>query len=195
MASRSSVLSFETTNAGIGWLAIVVLAVASVGYAVSGALFDAALALTAVALVLVPPAVRGRAAEMVAWEVLAVVVVAVLAPYFGLFGEAVRYLPVPALALVVAVELDAFTAVDMTADFAVGFVVLVTMAVAALWVIARYASDAYLGTSFLTTQTAVMWDLIIATGVGVVAGVVFELYFRRLSPGHRGSRRSVEAAE
>lgn len=195
MAPRTGVLTYETTNAVLGWTAVGVIAGAAVAYAASGDALDATVAVAALALALVPPAVSGRATEMVAWEVLALVALAVAAPFAGLFGETVQYLPVPALALVVAVELDAFTDVEMTADFAVVFTVMVTMAVAGLWVVARYASDTYLGTSLLTTQTAVMWDLIIATAVGVVAGAVFELYFRRLSPGHARFREGRGAVE
>jgi hypothetical protein len=40
-----------------------------------------------------------------------------------------------------------------------------------------------------------MWDLIIATGVGVAAGLIFELYFRRLSPGHGRSSQPVEGVK
>jgi len=195
MTPRSRVLSYDATNAVLGWIAIVVLTVAGVVYALAGDVFAAGVAMVSVGIALVPPAVHGRPTEMVAWEVLALVTIAIVVPFFGLFGRAVQYLPVATLALVVAVELDAFTDVRMTPDFAVGFVVAVTMAVGALWVIARYASDAYLGTSLLTTQSAVMWDLIFATGVGIAAGLVFELYFRRLSPGHNKPSRKAESFE
>jgi hypothetical protein len=100
-----------------------------------------------------------------------------------LFAEG-TYVAVAALALVVAVDLDAFTDVEMTPDFAVAFVVVVTMAAAGLWTILQYASDVYLGTALLGDQTAVMWHLVVATVIGLVAGVAFELYVRRVSPGH-----------
>jgi hypothetical protein len=132
---------------------------------------------------------------MVAWEILLLAAVPVVAAAAGFRFEVVAYLAVASLALVTAVELDAFTDVRMTPRFAIGFVVVSTMAAVGLWTIAQYASDVYLGTSLLANQTSVMWDIIAATVVGIVAGIVFELYFRRCSPGHTLSRKTQRSIE
>lgn len=188
MAPRSSLLDYESTNAAFGWIVIGTLLLVAIEHALSGRFLWTGIATAVIAVALVPPALSRRPTEMVAWEVLALAAFPVVARSFGILIGPAIYLAVVALALVVAVELDAFTSVEMTSEFAVAFVVIVTMAVAGLWVIARYASDVYLGTSLLGGQTAVMWDLVIATGVGVVVGLVFEFYFRRISPGRDISR-------
>lgn len=184
MRATTKLLDYETTNAALAWAVVGVLLLAAVERAASGEFLLAGMAAVAVAVALVPPAVVRDPREMAAWEILALAAAPVVAPYAGLLEGQATYLAVATLALLVAVELDAFTAVEMTGDFAVAFVVLVTMAATGLWVVARYVSDVYLGTAILTDQTALMWDVVAATAVGVAAGFVFELYVRRLSPGH-----------
>jgi hypothetical protein len=192
MGSSPGLLDYETTNAALAWAVVAVLVAAAVERAAVGASLWAGVAVAVAAVALVPPVLTRRHREMVAWEVLALAAFPVVAPYAGASGERLGFMSVAALALVVAVELDAFTGVEMTSDFAVVFVVVVTMAVAGLWVIARFAADAYLGTATLADQTAVMWDLIAATVVGVAAGLVFEFYVRRISPGRELARERWE---
>ena len=99
----------------------------------------------------------------------------------------VAYLAVAALALVLAVELDAFTTVEMTPGFAVLFVVVATVATAGVWAVVRWTLDVTLGTTFLLdpsltpvqAETRLMWEFVYSTLAGAVAGVVFEGYFRR----------------
>jgi predicted lysophospholipase L1 biosynthesis ABC-type transport system permease subunit len=140
------------------------------------------MAAAVIAVGVVPPFRSRTARRMIAWEVLVLATLPAAARAFGYFVGPTAYLSVAALALVVAVELDEFTTVRMTPAFAVGFVVLLTMAAAGLWTIARYFSDLYFGTTLIGGQTAANWDLVAATGIGLAAGGVFELYFRRLSP-------------
>lgn len=184
MADRTGLLPYEATNAVLGWGLVAILLLATVDRAGAGELLWAGMGLAVVAVSLVPVAVSRRPTAMVAWEVLAFAASPLVARSLGLRVAPMAYLAVAGLALVVAVEADAFTDVEMTPRFAVAFVVVVTMAVAGLWTIARYVSDATLGTAFLTSQNALMWDLVAATALGVAAGVVFEGYFRRFSPGH-----------
>jgi hypothetical protein len=92
------------------------------------------------------------------------------------------------MALMLAVQLDLFTPVRMNDRFAVLFVVVATTAAAGIWALSQWLSDIYLGTGFLlgrgdphAVETALMWDFVAATIAGVVSGVLFEFYFRRLS--------------
>jgi hypothetical protein len=62
----------------------------------------------------------------------------------------------------------------------VGFVVLVTMATAGVWTVVQYASDVWFGTALVGTKTTLMWDLVLATAVAVVAGPALAVYFRWL---------------
>jgi hypothetical protein len=74
----------------------------------------------------------------------------------------------------------------MNYSFAVLFVVVTTMATAGVWAVVQWLSDVYLGTGFILTgesesvvERALMLNFVAATVAGVLAGVVFELYFRR----------------
>jgi len=184
MTNRSGLLGTESTNAVLGWVMVAVLVAAATVHAVAGHALWAGLALVVVAVVLVSPAVARNPAEMIAWEVLALAAVPIIVRSFGVLVGPASSLAVVAVALVVAAELDAFTSVEMSPEFAVVWVVVVTMAVVGLWTVAAYASDVYLGTALLGNRTELMWDIVVATGVGLVAGLVFEFYVRRISPGH-----------
>lgn len=185
MAVRSRLIDGGPANAILSWIVLAVLLAVASGHAAAGDLLWAGHAVSVVGIALIPPLVTRRASQIVTWEVLAIAAGPAVAWSVGFQVGPVAYVAVAALALVVAVELDAFTGVELSPRFAVGFVVIVTMAVAGLWTIARYASDQYAGTTFLASEQALMWDLVGATAVGLAAGVVFELYVRRVSPGHR----------
>lgn len=190
MSVRSKLLTYEVTNAAFAWGVMIVLLLVAVERVLSGEFLWAGMAAAMIAVGLIPPVVARRPTAMIAWEVLALAALPALARSFDVLVGPMAYVSVAALALVVAVELDEFTDVEMTPAFAVVFVVVMTMAVAGLWTIARYASDVYLGTSLIGDQNATMWDLVVATGVGTVAGLVFELYVRRFSLSNRITRES-----
>jgi hypothetical protein len=116
---------------------------------------------------------------MVSWESVLLAAVPLLGRSLGLVTEIATYLAVAALALLVAVEIHTFSEAEMTARFAVGFVVVATMAIAGAWAIAQVASDWLLGTTFVAGKADLMWGLVLATVVGLAAGALFELYFRR----------------
>ncbi|MCU4740666.1 hypothetical protein OB960_04540 [Halobacteria archaeon AArc-xg1-1] len=74
------------------------------------------------------------------WELLVVVAVPVVdATILGqtFLTEIAVYVAVAAVALVVAIELHRFTPVRMNHSFAIGFVVLTTLAVAGGWNVAQ----------------------------------------------------------
>lgn len=185
---RSRRLDYEVTNAVLAWAIVGVLGVATAWSTLAGAPLTAGVAAAVVAVAVVPPVLARDPSRTVPWEVLALAALPVAALATGVVDASAAFLAVAVLALVVAVELDAFTTVEMTPDFAVAFVVVVTMAVAGLWAIAAFAADALLGTSLLAGLNALMWELILATVVGVVTGLVFEVYVRRHSPGRALAR-------
>jgi hypothetical protein len=188
MSTRSGLLSYRLTNAILGWVVIAILAVVAVERALAGELLWSGMAVVVIGVALVPPVLARRPTEMLAWEVLALSALPAVLRSFDVLVGVMAYVSVATLALAIVVELDAFTAVEMTPGFSVVFVVIVTMAVASLWTIGRFFSDTYLGTSLISDANAAMWDLVAATAIGVVAGLVFELYFHRLSPGNRLER-------
>jgi hypothetical protein len=112
-------------------------------------------------------------------ELLGLVAVPVVVRVFGGFPQVTPFLVIAGVALLLAVVLDACTSLTMTPRFATVFVVVVTMAFARLWAVGTSAPDTLLGTAFLDGQTELMWDLVTAAAAGIVAGIVFELYFER----------------
>ena len=203
------VVERQRVNAGLAWAVVGFLVVAAVGTVLSGDSVWGVFVLLVAAVASVPPVVTRRVTAMLPWEVLGLAALPAVGrtlltgvELFGvtLSGRVVTFFAVAAVALVVAVELDVFTTVRMTESFAVAFVSLTTTAAAGVWALARYATDSLLGTRLLLdgrplheVETALMWDFVAATLVGLLAGVLFELYFRRLAAGRQ--RLPPEVAE
>ncbi|QFU83721.1 hypothetical protein [Natronorubrum aibiense] len=170
-------------NAVLSWLLVVAIALIGLSEFVTGGLLWTTFAAALVVLVVLPPlAVRSWLA-MLPWEVLVLAALPVLGmalEFDRLTGDFVSYLSVAAIALVVAVELQTFTTVRMIPSFAVVFVAVTTMAAAALWALFRWSAAGFLGVPFPSDHDAVMWEFVYSAVAGLGAGVVFELYFRRL---------------
>jgi hypothetical protein len=190
----SRLLRDAGTNAALAWLLVAgALGVAAVNVVVGQRLW--ALFAVGVATVGAFPAVARRSARaMPPWEVLGLAALPLLGLSVGegLLADVTTYLAVAALALLVAVELDVFTAVEMNYRFAVFFVVVTTMAAAGIWAVVRWVADIYLDTGFVVDERTLMLEFVASTVAGVGAGVVFELYFRRVA---RGRERLEAEAE
>jgi hypothetical protein len=198
--SRSTlrdVVERQRVNAILAWLVIVFLLATATGATLAGDPVWAVFVLSVAVLGTIPPVATRHPTAMLPWEVLLLAALPALGrtvlvgeTLFGLTltGRITTFLAVAAVALVIAVELDVFTPVRMNEPFAVFFVTLTTTAAAGVWALARYLSDTLLGTRLLfdgrsehVIETALMWDFVAATFVGLLAGVLFELYFRRRS--------------
>jgi hypothetical protein len=182
-------------NAILGWAFVAVLCLIGAGAAINGRPLWAGFTLTLVVLAVLPVVAFHRPDAMLPWEVLALasipslgrlLVVGQTVGGVTLTGRITTYVAVAAVALILAVELDVFTPVRMSDSFAVAFVAITTVATAGLWAEVRWLSDILFGTGFLldgrpehVIEDALMWDFVAATVVGVAAGVLFELYFRR----------------
>lgn len=182
------VLHARHVNAGLGWTALVCVAVAGL---VPGDPLWTGFAVVTLALAAVP-VVRARdPLAMPPWELLALAalpaVVQVAIPGLGdVWQSAASYLAVAALALLLAAELHAFGDPRLSPPFAVGFVAAATMAVAAVWTMGRYASDLFLGTALLPPEDPLMTELVVATAVGVAAGFLFQYYLADVVEGLDG---------
>lgn len=154
----------------------------------------AAFAAGVLVLALIPPVAYRDRAAMLPWEVLALCGLPLIGRAVSasvLTTELATYLSVAGLALVVAVELDVFTTVRMTEWFAVLFVVITTMAAAGVWAVLRWGVDVWFNTAFLLEpgvpeheiEEALMWEFVYSTAAGLLAGAIFELYFRRRARG------------
>lgn len=153
------------------------------------------------AIVLVPPIAYRDWERMLPWEVLVLALLPILIRgiFGGELGTFAYYLSVAGLALVVTVELHTFTTVRMTHWFAVFFVTMTTMATVAAWAVVRWNADWLLGTEFLSkpgmTQTeanaALMTEFVWVAAAGLVAGVLFDAYFKRRAFGIARRLRGV----
>lgn len=191
------------TNAVLAWLIVGVGVVAAAANAVTVAPLWAGFALVVVGLALVPPLAYRTPTAMLPWEVLGLATLPligrVVVEFAALRADVVTYISVAALALVVAVELNLLTTVEMNDRFAVAFVVVATMAAAGLWAVVRYGSDVLLGTALLlppggltapepalaAAERRLMLEFVASFIAGLGAGVLFEGYFRRLRRGER----------
>jgi len=171
----------ERWNASLAWVLTVLVLLVAIESLVVGDLLWTAFAATVSVLALLPAAAFRTPRVMLPWEVLGLAALPIVARAFGSgqIGEFATYLSVAALALIIAVELHTFTAVEMTYWFAVLFVVVTTMATAGIWAVVRWVADIYLGTGFITSEEALMWEFVSSTIAGLGAGVVFEFYIRR----------------
>lgn len=180
-----------TTNAVIAWILVAFVVVVAVANLVTGELLWAGFAATVAVLAVFPPVQFRTPRAMLPWEVLLLAILPLLGRTFStvpVTSALFTYLSVAAIALIIAVELHVFTPVKMNQAFAVSFVVVATLAAAGIWAVARFALDATLGTAFLLdpalTEAEIEHDLMLefvySTAAGVLGGIVFEWYFRRL---------------
>ncbi|NEU56233.1 hypothetical protein [Halorussus sp. MSC15.2] len=169
------------TNALLAWFLVGVLALVFVESVLDFDLLWMAFVAAAGLLVLVPPLAYRDWRVMLPWELLALALLPILVR--GLFGGELSlfayYLSVAGLALVVTVELHMFTTLNVTHWFAVVFVVMTTMGSVAAWAIVRWNLDRTFGTSYLSSNDALMTEFVWVTAAGFAAGVLFDAYFRR----------------
>jgi len=169
------------TNALLAWPLVGVLAVtfveSALGVDYGWIVFVAVSGL----IVLVPPVAYRDWRVMLPWEllVLALFPVLVRGVVGGTVGTFATYLALAGLALIVTVELHMFTSLQVTHWFAVGLVVLMTLAAVAAWTVFRWNADRLLGTSFLVDNEALMIEWVYVTLAGFAAGILFDGYFRR----------------
>ena len=203
-------------NAILGWAFVAVLCLIGAGALLNGRPLWAGFTLTLAVLAVLPAVAFRKPDAMLPWEVLALASIPSLGRLLvagqtvggvTLTGRITTYVAVAAAALILVVELDVFTPVRMSDSFAVVFVAIATVATAGLWAEVRWLSDILFGTTLMldgrpehVIEEALMWDFVAATVAGVVAGVLFEFYFRRyadstprypVDPG--GNRREREA--
>ncbi|WP_134672151.1 hypothetical protein [Halorussus marinus] len=177
-----SVVEDERVNAGLAWLLVAFILLVVVESALDGDFLWAGFAAFVAGVAIAPAAIYRDPNAMLPWEVLVLAALPLLGRALAtmvLTSRVATYFSVAALALIVAVELHAFTPVKMTHWFAVLFVVVATIATAGVWAVVQWLSDIYLGTAFIQSEHRLMWDFVAATATGAAAGVVFEWYFRR----------------
>lgn len=189
-ADVTQLLGEKRVNATLAWLVVVAILAVVGGSLAGGQLLWALFAGTLAAVALLPPVTYRDPDAMLPWEILLLAALPVVGRLFAtvpVTGNLATYLSVAAVALIVAVELQLFTTVKMTPQFAVVFVGVATMATAGVWAVVRWASDRTLGTEFIldpsrtehAIEEALMWEFVASTIAGIGAGVVFAYYVRR----------------
>ncbi|AHG02236.1 hypothetical protein HALLA_20255 (plasmid) [Halostagnicola larsenii XH-48] len=169
-------------NALIAWVLTAIMATSALESVFTGALLWGGFELFLVAIVAAPAVSVRDWTAIVSWPLVAVATFAAGAGAAGLPFETTVYLAVATLALIVVVELEAFTSVELSSRFAVGFAALTTMALQALWTVAQFYSDQWLGTEYLRSQTELQWDFVAVTAVALALGMVFQWYTNRFEP-------------
>ncbi len=178
------VLAHTRRNAALAWVLVVGMGATAVRSAIEGAILWMVFVSAVVCIVLVPALVFRDPLVMPPWELLVLAGAPLL--WETLAGRPLAtYLSVAAVALLIAVEIHHFTRVRMNHTFAIGLVVISTLAVAGGWTVLRWVSDIVLATTFLldgrpqdTINDAVMIEFGYAVLAGIGAGVLFDLYFR-----------------
>lgn len=144
---------------------------------------------SAVLLLAVLPAFRfGSSRVMLPWEAIALASLPLLGRFLGaqsLQHPIAVYGAIAAIALMVAAELVLFTPVRMTPRFAVAFVALTTIASAGVLAVAQWLVERFVGWGVLPGERTVMLGFVAATGTGLAAGLLFDMYFRRSGGGRR----------
>lgn len=182
LSALDQLLDGGRRNAVAAWLLVALLAATTVGIVIATGPLWSVFALILVVLAVIPPLAYRSPAVMLPWEVLLMAALPVIGLALGadrLSSQFFAYFAVAAVALVLVVELQSFTTVRLPPGFSVVFVVVATMAAAALWGLVRWVSDVVLATNYITTNEALMYEWIYSVAAGILAGVVFTLYFRR----------------
>ena len=172
----------ERTNAILGWLTTAVVLLAAIESFLTGAYLWSGLAISIVVVLAVPAVTSGSPTAMVPWPLPAVAAAAVVLRAVEFYPDITGYVAISSIALILVVELDVYTDVQLSRRFAIIFATMTTMALQAVWIIAQFYSDRWLGTVFLQSQTELQWDIVSITVVAIVLGSVFEWYFGRFDP-------------
>lgn len=182
MVTLESLVHDERVNAILGWAMAGIVALAALGYFLTDAYLWGGLAVFIVAVVALPAVVTGRPTAMVPWPIPFVAAAAVVLRAFEVYPDVTGYVAIATVALMLVVELDVYTEVELSRRFAVAFATMTTMSLQAVWIVAQYYSDRWLETTFLVSQTELQWDIVYVTAAGVALGVVAEWYFDRFEP-------------
>lgn len=181
-ATRGAALLKTPLNAALSWAITGILVVVLARGFVASELAQVALTTGVVIITVIPPLAARSPRLMLPWELLLLATVPIVAQVLPLPAATttfVQYLSVAAFALIIVVELHAFTELSVTHGLSVALVTLTTLASAGIWAVLRYQSDQLLGTAFLTTNDALMQEFAVAIFAGLIAGIVFAAYFRR----------------
>lgn len=168
-----------TVEAAAGWILVSLIVLTATFNMIIGSLLWGGFVLTVAFVASLPALARRNPAAMVPWPLLATVAIGAIFKVAGVYEETAGFLVIVALALIVVIELDTFTPVDLSRRFAVVFSVMTAMAVEGLWIVVQYISDRWFGTGLLRSQVELQWDIVIVTFVAMTIGILYQWYESR----------------
>lgn len=172
----------ERVNAVLGWASTAAVALAAVESFLTNAFLWGGLALAIVAIVSLPSLAWGDPSAFVPWPLPFVAALSVGLRAIEVWAHVTEFVAIGSMALIFVVELEVFTEVELSRRFVAVFAMLTTMALQALWTIAQFFSDRWLGTAFLRSQVELQWAFVYVTGVGLALGALAVGYFERFEP-------------
>ncbi|AEH37726.1 hypothetical protein [Halopiger xanaduensis] len=185
----------DRMNAAVGWLLLGIVALDGFYNLLRNVPLWGGFELLLVIVASIPALAARDWTVTIPWLLSAVAALSVVARTAGAPFEVTAYLAIATLALIVVVELEAFAPVELSRRFAVFFAVLTTMAIQALWTVAQFYSDRWLGTDFLHSQTELQWDFVVVTAVGVVLAGAYQVYVTRSERADDGTRSTSDGGE
>lgn len=195
MSRLDAVIRDNRINSVVAWAIVATLVLAAAVSVRIGEPVWAVFVAGGVAISVLPAWVRRDVSVMPPWEILVFVALPIASQFLPLsdaLADLTTFLAILAVSVLVVVEIHVFSPVEMTPRFAVVLVVLVTMATAGVWTIAQHAADVFLGTSTIRGKTELMWDLVFATAISLLASPVLAIYFRWIDS---VERRGLTAGE
>jgi hypothetical protein len=165
-------------NAALAWASAALIAAIGVVVLAGGNLTWGLSVLVVALLAVIPGPLYGSLETTLPWELIALVAGAVAWRTVLPGSEAALYAVIAGAAILIAAELHLFTRARLSHLFVVALVAIATAAVAGAWAMISWAADSFLGTAYISTNTELMWDLTTASVVGVLAGILFDLYVR-----------------
>jgi len=181
-ASLSSLVRHTRRNALLTWALIAVAWGAAVTSLWRGDFLWTGFAVVVAGLAATPSVANRSPQTTFYWPLVAIASLPVLGRALAttpLTGAVGRYLSVAALALLLAAALQTETTVRMSPGFAVGFVVVTTLATAGIWAVVRWGAAGVGIATFASTHDQLMWEFVASAGAGGVAGVLFPVIGRR----------------
>lgn len=178
----ADVVEVSERNAAVAWLFTGFIFLSAVGALTQWDIVWAGFASVLLVLALLPPLRFRSPRVMVPWEAVAIGALPLLGRFLGaqsLQHPVTVYGAITAIALMVAAELVLFTSVRMTPRFAVMFVTLTTIASAGVLAVVQWLVERFVGWALLPSERVVMLGFVAATGTGLAAGLLFDVYIRR----------------
>lgn len=182
-------------NALLSWLLVSIYVVVLLESLLSMDLEWVVFTGTALVVLLMPALAERTAWVMLPWELVLLASFPVLVRTLDVSAIAntfSMYVSIAALAMLVISELHVLSAVRVTHWFAMLTVVMATMAAAAGWAIVRWLLDSNFDTDYLTTNDALMQEFLWVVAAGIVAGLLFDVYFKRRSAALRSEYEVAE---